>query len=862
MLKRFAVGVSLMAMTVAAAAQVAPPPVRCDCCAKKPVIEDKTYASFTGQVAVVTQTEDPNDTNQWKNRVVMIWDLTNQAGAPLDVQWTAPSTTPYSHPSWTVTNLGEVFGLTLNDSGDIFVAATRIYGNNNVGSLGIGTPAQRAGNIYRLQQPSGAAVFYSQLPQGPSGEGLGNVTYDCGHKSLYASDFADGLIYRIDGPGPAGIKPNPWDHGANLPSAISPTGALLNRSPIVGNDGASSYAALGRRAWAVRVYKNRLYYSIWGADFSRAAGSNEVWSVALDPNGDPVPPARLEITVPPYTGHPVSNPVADISFGPMGTMMLAERHMIGNNTSWAHAARLLEYSWNGAQWVLPNPTAYRVGIFINSFSGTNSAGGVDFDFSPGGHVWGSGDALHYCVVCGPADLNYCSNCIDRVYGIQGFPSGGGNITNSILIDINDYTVNHNKFEIGDVRIPCPDCLNPVVAPVINGPQTTCVLPAQYSVTPQSGVTYSWTVTGETPASGSGPSINVTWTAAGGTISVTATAAGGGCGGVTTTLPVSPCNTGCDYCNQFKTDVAINAATALGGGLESITPVVSTGMPGVTNVTVTLLSASVAYSPTSCGTSGPLPAYISSASASSIAALNPPLLPVPNGSQAIWHSSTAVNLSGGATTPFQIKLPPPPVFTNLHCHASFSFCLRVYFSDSQCRNCDVIRCFGPFPYGTNLIEPGGGVTGFTPYPLPFVVGGTTITAPPDSFLASVLPFVQNSNNLTAPQRFVMTGLTFEPGKAVMTESSTPILQSLALLLNAFPSLAIRLEGFTDNSGDAAANQRMSLERAQALKSFLQRAGIDASRIATEGFGAANPTAPNDSEEGRARNRRIEIVIMRK
>lgn len=824
----------------------------CDCCARKPRIDDALYSTFSGQIVIATQAEDPFQ-HQFSKQVVMIWDLTNQSGAPLDKRWNAsifPPTHPYSHPDWTVSKLGNVFGLTLDSSGNIYVAATRIMGSGALGSLSTGAGNARAGQIYKLKNGTGTPVPFALLPQGAMGEGLGNIDYDCGHDSLYASDFNDGKIYRINAAGV--VQPNAWDHGLNLPSAVGPTGLPLGRSAITGFDGTSSYAALGRRVWAVRIYKDHMYYGIWSQDWSEdppihsqhGSSPTEIWSVALDANGDPYAPARLEITLPQFSAtFPYTNPVSDISFGPLGTMLVAERTMITNNLSHAHNSRLLEYSWTGTQWVLPNPIAYKVGFF----SGTNSAGGIDFDFTPGGHFWATGDALHF------------ANS-DFIYGLQGFTAGGGDHTTSILIDLNDYVINFNKTQIGDVRLPCPECAIPMIPPVITGPQSACVSPSHYSVAPQAGVTYTWTVTGGTPNTGTGTSVDVTWSGAG-TVKVTASGPTG-CGTVTSTLQVKPCNINCEFCSRFKTTVAVPNPVGSVSGLQAVTPTVASNMPGITSLTVTLLNASVVYSPAACGISGPLPAFIPQAFASSLvgaSGFTPPFLPVPNGNQAIWQAAgPAVSLVGGATTPFQLKLPPPPVFPPPNpCHASYSFCLRVSVATTDCRNCDVIRCSGPFPYVNSGIGVGA-ITDLVPFALPGVL---TFAVPQGSYLAQLMDFLQDQSAPPLPRRFVMDHLSFEPGKAVVTEDSLPSLDQLAMILKASPSLEVRLESYMDNIGDEGADKRLAVDRAQAVKTLLQRAGVPPDRVAVGGL-AAKPPASNEPEEGDPANGRVELVVLYK
>jgi hypothetical protein len=74
----------------------------------------------------------------------------------------------------------------------------------------------------------------------------------------------------------------------------------------------------------------------------------------------------------------------------------------------------------------------------------------------------------------------------------------------------------------------------------------------------------------------------------------------------------------------------------------------------------------------------------------------------------------------------------------------------------------------------------------------------------------------------------------------------------------PSLRIRLEGHTDQVGSAAYNQKLSLNRALAVKSALTAQGIVGQRIEVTGFGATRPITGNDTDEGRAQNRRVEVV----
>lgn len=80
-----------------------------------------------------------------------------------------------------------------------------------------------------------------------------------------------------------------------------------------------------------------------------------------------------------------------------------------------------------------------------------------------------------------------------------------------------------------------------------------------------------------------------------------------------------------------------------------------------------------------------------------------------------------------------------------------------------------------------------------------------------------------------------------------------------MMKAHPDLRIRIEGHTDNVGNAAFNQTLSEKRAAAVKAFLEKEyGIKGDRLEAQGFGDTRPVASNDTPEGRQSNRRVELV----
>jgi outer membrane protein OmpA-like peptidoglycan-associated protein len=103
------------------------------------------------------------------------------------------------------------------------------------------------------------------------------------------------------------------------------------------------------------------------------------------------------------------------------------------------------------------------------------------------------------------------------------------------------------------------------------------------------------------------------------------------------------------------------------------------------------------------------------------------------------------------------------------------------------------------------------------------------------------------------------LKFDVGSAKISGESGIEVDNLASILKAYPSVRIDISGYTDNTGNADSNKALSSARAMAVKGRLMGQGIDGNRIAAQGFGSENPVASNDTEEGRAQNRRIEVTI---
>lgn len=116
-----------------------------------------------------------------------------------------------------------------------------------------------------------------------------------------------------------------------------------------------------------------------------------------------------------------------------------------------------------------------------------------------------------------------------------------------------------------------------------------------------------------------------------------------------------------------------------------------------------------------------------------------------------------------------------------------------------------------------------------------------------------------NDITAEGRVVVYGVLFDFDKDTITEDSKPQLDEIAKLLQASPDLKVMIVGHTDARGTVAYNQDLSARRARSVVNALAKDyGIAAARLTPAGVGMAAPVATNRTEEGRAKNRRVELV----
>lgn len=107
--------------------------------------------------------------------------------------------------------------------------------------------------------------------------------------------------------------------------------------------------------------------------------------------------------------------------------------------------------------------------------------------------------------------------------------------------------------------------------------------------------------------------------------------------------------------------------------------------------------------------------------------------------------------------------------------------------------------------------------------------------------------------------IPSDISFTTGRADIAPSFRPILDRFAEGLRANPATEVRIVGHTDSTGSDAVNDPLSLQRATSTRNYLAERGVNGARIQVSGRGSHEPVAGNDSAEGRARNRRVEIFI---
>jgi OmpA-OmpF porin, OOP family len=143
------------------------------------------------------------------------------------------------------------------------------------------------------------------------------------------------------------------------------------------------------------------------------------------------------------------------------------------------------------------------------------------------------------------------------------------------------------------------------------------------------------------------------------------------------------------------------------------------------------------------------------------------------------------------------------------------------------------------------------------------GGIVLNIPENGVENKLLVFIKDpATQANSDTWFDFDRLLFDTNAATLQPSSQEQLQNIANILKAYPNVHIRIGGYTDNQGDAAANLKLSQDRADNVMQQIIVLGVDPSRMDAKGYGEDHPVADNSTDAGRAQNRRISMHVTQK
>ena len=142
------------------------------------------------------------------------------------------------------------------------------------------------------------------------------------------------------------------------------------------------------------------------------------------------------------------------------------------------------------------------------------------------------------------------------------------------------------------------------------------------------------------------------------------------------------------------------------------------------------------------------------------------------------------------------------------------------------------------------------------------GGVALTVPERGIESKLIAFITDSSPVNDTTWFNFDRLNFATGSATILPESEEQLNNISAVLKAYPNVNVKVGGYTDNSGNPAANRKLSQQRADAVRQALIGKGIGARRLVAEGYGSDHPVGDNSTEEGRSQNRRIALRVTKK
>lgn len=414
-------------------------------------------------------------TDNLSNTVAELYDTRKTGRAPRGKDWCVddPSIvrTP---PTWTLANMGQVFGLAFDSMGNVYFGASDVYSLSNIYPIAhtqqVG-PAGPAG-IYRADGEHAANIHIlihtvdtSVLPPLPSttipntggrGNGIGNIAYDVEHHQLFATNLEDGRIYRID------LK-------------RSPAQVVSVYDPFALDDGSKGITIEEEQVWGIAIHTDsngvtRVYFA--RRRDPQHAG-HAIYSIPLQSNGDFGGRAlyrngvyaggeQFEFAIDTITA--ASSWITDMAFAEDGRLALAER---GHpNRAW-----VIEMEQRNGRWQLSGRKFYVGGWnVLPGYDGANAAGGVDY-----GYLQRSTNPYAQCDSMLWATANFMSTLYSSpgfYYGVQGIHASGnlpvtaimrGNAYTDFFIDLDNSIVEHTSP--GDVEVYRTSCASSLPGPI-------------------------------------------------------------------------------------------------------------------------------------------------------------------------------------------------------------------------------------------------------------------------------------------------------------------------------------------------------------------------------------------------------------
>lgn len=141
----------------------------------------------------------------------------------------------------------------------------------------------------------------------------------------------------------------------------------------------------------------------------------------------------------------------------------------------------------------------------------------------------------------------------------------------------------------------------------------------------------------------------------------------------------------------------------------------------------------------------------------------------------------------------------------------------------------------------------------------LTSGVQLSYPKGSLEDRLVGYLKVSSGSAATEWFEFDRLLFDTNSPALQASSQDQLQNVAQILKAYPKLKVKIGGYTDNTGDAAANRKLSQGRADSVMQGLIALGISPDRLRAEGYGPDHPVADNTTETGRQQNRRVALRV---